>query len=423
MESSQATVTVNNRHQEPSQRISDSMKRNGGKSSVDQSICLQNSSESASKTKQDLPNRGSAKFKAQRKTSKRGIFRGKTRPQRRSRGNHLKGNRNIPSSDSESSSSSGSDDSSSSETDDDANFSASDEDQKNHGKRRFRRSRKSRSLSVQRVHNSSNTLPRSHKTFCGIDDGPVIVHREASCHGDQTSCKCTDVTSQQDMANSRLAQLELKCSQLKHQIDSLGGAPQTNRLFTLQQQPVLSTLQPVFSTFGSSSGTPYTTADLAHREYHSIPQTNHKGLKPSPSLSTHPCHLPPMPFPALPGSPGSETSDIGSQDDHSTSGKSESRRRAQNEVKLGYKRVDAVWDSKLYRFKLQPTAKVTSDKKYDGYLFHVRRTFDSDGKYRTSYVDIKSQLLRECLQDVIGNVRGVNLVEECPKLDPNLLFL
>ncbi|KAG6003254.1 hypothetical protein E4U43_000943 [Claviceps pusilla] len=422
MESSQATVTVNNRHQESSQRISDTMKRNGGKSSVDQSICLQNSSESASKTKQDLSNRGSAKCKAPLKTSKRGIFRRKTRPQRRSRGNHLNGNRDISSSDSESSSSSGSDDSSSSETDDDANFSASDED-KNHGKRRSRRSRKSRSVSVQRVDKSSNTLPRSHRTFRGIDDGPVIVHREASCHVDKTSCKCSDVTTQEDMANSRLAQLELKCSQLKHQMDSLGGTTQTNRLFTLQQQPFLSTLQPVFSTFGSSSGTPYTTADLAHREYHSIPQTNHKGLKPSPSLSTHPCHLPPMPFPALPDSPGSEPSDTGSQDDHSTGGKSESRRRTQNEVKLGYKRVDAVWDSKLYRFKLQPTAKVTSDKKYDGYLFHVRRTFDSDGKYRTSYIDIKSQLLRECLQDVIGNVRGVNLVEECPKLDPNLLFL
>lgn len=92
-------------------------------------------------------------------------------------------------------------------------------------------------------------------------------------------------------------------------------------------------------------------------------------------------------------------------------------------MRAEYKRVDWVWDTSMYTFKLQDTAETTSDSHYNDYIFHVRRTFDCDGKYRATFVDIRSKLLRECLQDVIGNVRGVSLVDGTPKLDPNLLFL
>ncbi|KAG9251874.1 uncharacterized protein F5Z01DRAFT_254431 [Emericellopsis atlantica] len=92
-------------------------------------------------------------------------------------------------------------------------------------------------------------------------------------------------------------------------------------------------------------------------------------------------------------------------------------------TKPDYKRVDLVWDSSLYMFKLQDTVKTSPDTRYDGYVFHVRRTFDHEGKYRRTFVDIKSKLLRECLQDVIKNVNGISLVDEVPKLDPKLLYL
>lgn len=91
--------------------------------------------------------------------------------------------------------------------------------------------------------------------------------------------------------------------------------------------------------------------------------------------------------------------------------------------KLDYKRVDQVWDNTIHNFKLQDTAKFASETKYDGFCFHVRRTFDWEGKYKSTVVDIKSKILRECLQDVIGNIKGVSLVDETPKLDPNVLFL
>ncbi|KAI8717521.1 AAA domain-containing protein [Fusarium sp. LHS14.1] len=98
----------------------------------------------------------------------------------------------------------------------------------------------------------------------------------------------------------------------------------------------------------------------------------------------------------------------------------ESKKKAKRPA---FKRVDQVWDSKIHNYKLQDTADVDSESQYEDFIFHVRRTFDWEGKYRTTYVDIRSKLLRECLQDVIGNTDGVSLVDEVPKLNPHLLFL
>lgn len=91
--------------------------------------------------------------------------------------------------------------------------------------------------------------------------------------------------------------------------------------------------------------------------------------------------------------------------------------------RVEFKRVDSIWDTKLHNFKLQDTVENVEKSGYDRYIFHVRRTFDFDNKYRSTFVDIKSKLLRECLQDVIGNVKGISLVDETPKIYPNQLFL
>lgn len=90
--------------------------------------------------------------------------------------------------------------------------------------------------------------------------------------------------------------------------------------------------------------------------------------------------------------------------------------------KMEYKRVDQLWDNTIHNYKLQDTAEETEDE-YDQYLFNVRRTFDWEGKYRNTLVDIKSKLIKEALSDVMDGVKGVSLVEETPSIDPNLLFL
>lgn len=91
--------------------------------------------------------------------------------------------------------------------------------------------------------------------------------------------------------------------------------------------------------------------------------------------------------------------------------------------RLEFRRVDQVWDSNIHNFKLQDTAESGHNSRYDEYLFNVRRTFDWEGKYKATVVDIKSKQLREALSDVMGNIKGISLVEETPKLDPNMLFL
>lgn len=103
--------------------------------------------------------------------------------------------------------------------------------------------------------------------------------------------------------------------------------------------------------------------------------------------------------------------------------KPESSAKKRKASKLDFKRVDQVWDKNTHNFQLRDTAKRTSDAHYDEFLFHIRRTFDWDGKFKATIVDIKSKLLRECLQKVMGNIKGVSLVDETPQLDPNMLFL
>ncbi|KAG6004273.1 hypothetical protein E4U21_001285 [Claviceps maximensis] len=245
-----------------------------------------------------------------------------------------------------------------------------------------------------------------------------MFHKGASFRRDQNVCNSTDVISQQDSAHS-LSQLELQCGQSLRQMESLSvcQAPQsTNRLIALQQQPI-----------SNNSNILYHTADLENRQYAGIAQTNRKGLEPSAPART--CILPTAAFPSTqPVSSGSDARDANYHDIPSIVGNSESRygaqnESAQNEVELGYKRVDSVWDGKSFAFKLRTTAKAAVETQHEDYPFRVRRTFDGDGKYQGSFVDIKSPLLRECLQDVIGTVRGVNLVQEIAKVDPNLLFL
>ncbi|KAH8809130.1 hypothetical protein F5884DRAFT_394842 [Xylogone sp. PMI_703] len=103
--------------------------------------------------------------------------------------------------------------------------------------------------------------------------------------------------------------------------------------------------------------------------------------------------------------------------------KSKKEKRGKRGSKLEYKRVDQLWDSSIHNYKLTDTAEDEESSEYDQYLFNVRRTFDWEGKYKNTVVDIKSKLLKEALSEVMEGIKGVSLVEESPSIDPNLLFL
>lgn len=103
--------------------------------------------------------------------------------------------------------------------------------------------------------------------------------------------------------------------------------------------------------------------------------------------------------------------------------KKDKKSKKKRASKLEFKRVDQLWDSSIHNYKLTDTAEDEESAEYDQYLFNVRRTFDWEGKYKATLIDIKSKLLKEALNDVMDGVKGVSLVEETPAVDPNLLFL
>ena len=91
--------------------------------------------------------------------------------------------------------------------------------------------------------------------------------------------------------------------------------------------------------------------------------------------------------------------------------------------KIAFKRVDELWDGDIHNFKLSATVPDSGASEWDQYIFNVRRKFDWEQKYQQTFVDIKSQPLKECLQHVMAGVKGVSLVVETPHIDPNMLFL
>ncbi|KAF4997172.1 hypothetical protein FGRMN_4067 [Fusarium graminum] len=164
------------------------------------------------------------------------------------------------------------------------------------------------------------------------------------------------------------------------------------------------------ASYGASYATPYSF--------------QHHLLTPTPPLDSASTtarrgrHLPPRAFPKL-----SELQSSDSDDDTKDRSSGSKKSKNQKTKKPTYKRVDQVWDNNIHNYKLQDTADADTDSQYEDFIFHVRRTFDWEGKYRATVVDIKSKLLRECLQDIVGNVEGLSLVDEIPRISPNVLFL
>lgn len=83
---------------------------------------------------------------------------------------------------------------------------------------------------------------------------------------------------------------------------------------------------------------------------------------------------------------------------------------------------NVVFDKELHDWAIQDTVPHSKADMYSSYVFTVRRVFDYEGKYQETIIDIKSPLLKDALLDIMGDVRGVSLVEDVPEMDPNMLF-
>ncbi len=102
------------------------------------------------------------------------------------------------------------------------------------------------------------------------------------------------------------------------------------------------------------------------------------------------------------------------------SGKSKKNKRAS---KIAFKRVDQLWDSSIHNYKLTETVDDPDADEWDQYIFTVRRQFDWEHKYESTFVDVRSKPLKDALEHVMQDVKGVSLVQDTPQLDPNMLFL
>ncbi|KAH7084496.1 P-loop containing nucleoside triphosphate hydrolase protein [Paraphoma chrysanthemicola] len=87
---------------------------------------------------------------------------------------------------------------------------------------------------------------------------------------------------------------------------------------------------------------------------------------------------------------------------------------------LEFKRVDQVYDIKIRDWKLVESNKDAKDE-FDC-VFTVRRRLNWEGKYQETQVDIKSKVLRNCLQAVFKDCKSISLVEDTPQVDPHTLF-
>ncbi|KAF5581757.1 TOB3 (member of AAA-ATPase family) [Fusarium pseudocircinatum] len=211
----------------------------------------------------------------------------------------------------------------------------------------------------------------------------------------------SDRTKSSSGLEGQLRALELQFAQLQQQLGASNG--------------LASSVNPsAFASFGSSTS-PYSIQNPLASQVADLdpPLTSRR-----PFVHYNPRRRRPMRLSGIPTLEGSDRDSI--TNDYL---RGELRVKGGKPKGPAFKRVDQVWDNSIHNFKLQDTADTDTDSQYDEYIFHVRRKFDWEGKHVATVVDIKSKLLRECLQDVIGNAEGISLVDETPKMNPEVLFL
>ncbi|OJD10372.1 hypothetical protein ACJ73_09821 [Blastomyces percursus] len=58
----------------------------------------------------------------------------------------------------------------------------------------------------------------------------------------------------------------------------------------------------------------------------------------------------------------------------------------------------------------------------DEYVFVIREHIDNESKESTTYIDVKSEVLRDILREVLQDAKGVSLMEDKPSIEQKVLF-
>ncbi|RSL40789.1 hypothetical protein CEP54_016019, partial [Fusarium duplospermum] len=88
---------------------------------------------------------------------------------------------------------------------------------------------------------------------------------------------------------------------------------------------------------------------------------------------------------------------------------------------LAYKHVEETWDDKAYKYKIvEATQPGAGD--LDQYVFVARDRIDRATQEKTTFIDIKSAILRDVLREGCRDFRGISLAGDTPSIDLKVVF-
>ncbi|KAL2056976.1 hypothetical protein ABVK25_002715 [Lepraria finkii] len=91
---------------------------------------------------------------------------------------------------------------------------------------------------------------------------------------------------------------------------------------------------------------------------------------------------------------------------------------------LEYKTVNQIWDRKNYGLKLVESLdkEFNREDNYEEYIFIERRKYDEANMHYKTFVDIKSEALRDVLREVLEGINTVSLRGDKPEIRVEVLF-
>ncbi|KAJ5161042.1 hypothetical protein N7492_006434 [Penicillium capsulatum] len=88
-----------------------------------------------------------------------------------------------------------------------------------------------------------------------------------------------------------------------------------------------------------------------------------------------------------------------------------------------FKKIVETWDKDACKYKVAESVESSNDQDdLAKYVFVVRERVDRKSEEVTTYIDIKSEWLRDILSGVLQNIKAISLMENEPSIEQNILF-
>ncbi|KAG7408612.1 hypothetical protein Forpe1208_v012374 [Fusarium oxysporum f. sp. rapae] len=88
---------------------------------------------------------------------------------------------------------------------------------------------------------------------------------------------------------------------------------------------------------------------------------------------------------------------------------------------LAYKHVEETWDDKTFKYKIVEDNQ-SSVGNLDQFVFVTRDRIDRRTQDKTTFIDVKSPVLRDVLREGCRDFRGISLAGDTPSIEQNVVF-